>query len=447
MKQTLLMIALTFVGVAGVLTTGPFISVWAYYLFAVLRPQYMWEWALPAGVAWSQYVALAGIGGAVGYALGVLPLGGRQDPPFRGLSFTHKAVLLFGVWICCTYVTARDRDVAWIWLIEYLKIFTMFLVAVFVVRTIEQVWTLYVTATLVLIYIAYEVNSLYLFNGRLDLYHRGYGGLDNNGAGLMLAMGVPLALCAWEAIRAPWRWLFAVSIPPLLHAVLMTYSRGAMVSLLIVVPLLAWRSKRRWQFLMVATCLVVTIPFLAGREIRDRFFSTTEYERDASANSRFDSWNAAIRIANDNPVFGVGIRNANLLSYQYGADTEGRTIHSQYFQLLADEGYPGLLLYLAVLGSFFLGAIRIRRLLRGRADPEAIRMRAMVNGLEGAMAVFCIGGTFLSLEVFELPYLMIFLGAQVSVLMRVPSSVASPSEVVPPLPRINLPAVGARRVR
>ena len=54
------------------------------------------------------------------------------------------------------------------------------------------------------------------------------------------------------------------------------------------------------------------------------------YEEDGSAQSRFDSWRAAWLITRDYPIVGVGVRNANLFSEQYGADMEGRTIHSQY---------------------------------------------------------------------------------------------------------------------
>jgi probable O-glycosylation ligase (exosortase A-associated) len=416
MKQTLLMIVLEILGTFGIVVGGPFLAVAVYYLFAVLRPQFLWQWALPPGIGWSEYPAIAAALGLVLYTFGVVPIDGRRQPTFLGLSPTHLAFLAFGTWTSLTYVTASNQAVSWPWLLEYLKIVTMFFIAALVIRTFTEVWILYLVATLPLLYVAYEVNSLYVFQGRLDIYHRGYGGLDNNGAALMLAMAIPLALNAWEGIRSRWRWLFVASIPFILHAVLLTYSRGAMVSLLAVTPVLIWRSSRRRQFIAVTMLLAAMLPFLAGREIRQRFFSVAQYQEDQSAESRFSSWSAAFHIANDYPIFGVGIRNANLFSYRYGADIENRTIHSQYLQILADEGYVGLLLYLFVLGNFFLGARRMRRALRTRADGDTARLLAMVNGLEASLAVFCVGGLFLSLEVFELPYLIVLIAAQTFVL-------------------------------
>ena len=76
---------------------------------------------------------------------------------------------------------------------------------------------------------------------------------------------------------------------------------------------------------------------------------------DASANSRLTTWRIAWQMAGENPIFGLGIRNSNLYTYDYGADMPGRTIHSQYLQTAADSGLVGLGLYLAAL--FIAGGV------------------------------------------------------------------------------------------
>lgn len=410
MKQTLFMVVMTLCGTGGVLFAGPFASVAVYYLFAVLRPQYIWLWALPQGVGWSEYVAVAAILGTVAQLVGVL--GSADGTPPRRRTFTHAVMVVFGLWITVTYFTAQNREVAWPWLLEYLKLFLMFILGAVAISDIRRVWVVYLIGTSALIYIAWEVNFLYFTQGRIDIAHRGYGGLDNNGAALMLAMGVPLAIYAWEAGTKWWRWIYVAAVPVLLHATLMTYSRGAMLSLLVATPLMIARSQRRWQFFCAAAAIGALVPVLAGQEIRNRFLTVEEYHADASANSRFESWAAAWKIAHDYPVFGAGIRNSNLLSYDYGADEEGRTIHNQYLQTLADSGFPGLLLYGLMLGSVFVSITRTRRSSRGRDDPEWRQARSLLNGLEGSLAVFCVGAFFLSLEVFELPYLVALLAAQ-----------------------------------
>ncbi len=162
----------------------------------------------------------------------------------------------------------------------------------------------------------------------------------------------------------------------------------------------------------VLAFLLLLLPFLAGKEIRDRFFTVQQYEQDESAQGRFNSWKAAIGIALDYPIFGAGVRNANLLSQRYGADEQGRTIHSVYLQIAADCGFPASGLYLA---TFFIAWRTLRRFQKQYRKSISHDHRLAYNlacGLEAAIAVFCIGAAFLSLETFELPYLLILLALQ-----------------------------------
>ena len=55
MKQVLFMVTLTLLGTVGCLVR-PFYGVAVYYLFAVLRPQFLWQWSLPPGIQWSRFV-------------------------------------------------------------------------------------------------------------------------------------------------------------------------------------------------------------------------------------------------------------------------------------------------------------------------------------------------------------------------------------------------------
>jgi probable O-glycosylation ligase (exosortase A-associated) len=409
-KQLLFMIAATLVGTAGCFTGGPIYGVIVYYFFAVLRPQYMWKWSLPEGVQWSQYVALATIASVV--------LGGHEPGRApRPRSTAHVAVLLFAAWIVLSYANAFDKEYSYVVFIDYIKIFLMFFIASAVIREVVHLWVIMLLTAISLAYISYEINYLYFVNGYLGIERNGYGGLDNNGAGLMLAMGVPLCLFAWEGARHWLRWAFLAVIPLIVHAVLMTYSRGAMLSLVVAWPLMVARSRYRVRITLASVAFaVLAIPVLAGPEIRARFFSIQDNEVDESANSRRQSWATAWRIACDYPILGVGVRNANLFSYQYGADMEGRTIHSQYLQIAADCGFVGLGLYLAVLLCVFGSIRRARRAARRDPGPDADRVRAIASGVESSLFVFCFGAVFLSLEVFELPYLLILLGAQLPII-------------------------------
>ncbi len=437
MKQLLFLILLTLIGTLGAFAINPYWGVAVYYLFAVLRPQYVWDWALFAydadKIRWSFYVAIATILAAFAHKFGFVAAtepdqsfgrdasaerSSNESRPTRPLTSAHILMLLFGLWIGVSYLGARDQAVAAPWFWEYAKIFVMFLTASFLIRSIGQVWTLLVIAALSLGYLAYEVNATYLEYHLITIYDRGYGGLDNNGAGLMLAMGVPLCLFAWEGMESWWRWIFVALIPLLIHAVLLSFSRGAMLSLVVACPFLYLRSRHRRQLLIGGLILFLALlPRMAGKEIRDRFFSIEQYEKDESVQGRFSSWQVAWEIAKDYPIDGIGLRNASAYAEQYNPETKDRTIHSQYLQILADTGFVGLGLYLSALFLVWRSTRRVREATRDGTDLDQRRAHAAACGVECAMIVFCVGASFLSLEVFELPYLLLLLGSQLALFM------------------------------
>jgi probable O-glycosylation ligase (exosortase A-associated) len=436
MKQLIFLIALTLIGTIGAFSISPFWGVAVYYLFAVLRPQYIWQWALinfdADKIRWSYYVAIATILAALAHKFGFVAatepekLSGQRTTtqhalperrPNHPFTSAHILILMFGLWIGVSYLGARDRQVAEPWFWEYAKIFIMFLVATLLIRSSRQVWSLFVLGALALGYIGYEINETYLgmTHRRITIYDDGYGGLDNNGAGLMLAMGVPLCLFVWEGMQRWWRWVFAALIPVLIHAVLLSFSRGAMLALLVASPLFYLRSRHKKQLLVGGLILFLALlPRMAGKEIRARFFSIEQYDKDESVQGRFSSWQVAWDIAKDYPIDGIGLRNASTYAEKYNPEAKNRTIHSQYLQILADTGFVGLGLYLAAFFLVWQSTRRVQLSCRNWIDIDQRHAYAAACGVECSMFVFCIGASFLSLEVFELPYMLLLIGSQLS---------------------------------
>jgi probable O-glycosylation ligase (exosortase A-associated) len=430
MKQLLFLILLTLLGTIGTFGINPFWGVAVYYLFAVLRPQYVWDWALWSydahTIRWSFYVAITTILAAFAHKFGFVTATQKEKSsavdqteesaspqPRGGLTLAHISVLLFGVWVGVSYLGARNQAVAEIWIWEYVKIFIMFLTAAFLIRSIGQVWTLFIIAALSLGYLAYEINVTYFEYRLITIYDRGYGGLDNNGAGLMLAMGVPLCIFAWEGVVHWSRWIFVILVPILIHAVLLSFSRGAMLALVVACPFFYLRSRFKGQLLIGGLIVFLALlPRMAGKEIRDRFFSIEQYDKDESVQGRFSSWKVAWEIAKDYPIDGIGLRNASAYAKEYNPEAADRTIHSQYLQILADTGFVGLGLYLAALFLVWRSTRRVQKATWIPTDLGECRARAAACGVECAMMVFCVGAVFLSLEVFELPYLLLLLGCQ-----------------------------------
>ena len=437
MKQMAFMLVTLFLGTAGSFALSPVYGLAVYYLYAMLRPQFIWEFHEAAGIAisepqWSLYVAMATFASTFLWRTGLLAPSKVVAPPWYGnppFTRSHYLFLAFTAWISLTYVTAVNTERAWPFFLEYVKIFAMFICATFILRTVRDLWLIYFVVLGGAVYVAYEINTYYLNGGWLLLATRGYCGLDNNGAALILAMAIPMCFFAWEATRAWWRWGFLLVIPGLLHAVLLSYSRGAMLSLCVIAPVVFARTRYRWMVGIVYAGIAISIPILAGKEIQERFFSIGKADVDESAQSRWTTWNIAIRMANENPLVGLGIRNSNLFTYDYGADMPGRSIHSQYLQTAADSGWVALLLYLLFLGSLILGLRSSRRFLKPYNDPESLKVKSIASGVECATLLFCFGGIFLSLEHFEMPYIMMLLAVQLNAITKAVAAKLAPQPV------------------
>lgn len=488
MKQFIFMILIMSLGTFGAFQ-HVFWGLLLYYGLAVLRPQYLWAWALPEGWRWSLMAAGAVLLGAI-INFPTLASRGR-------LNAVAVTLIAYSLLVLLSILNAFDPGIAQEWGAEFGKIAIVAIIASIVV---DSVWQIDLLGKMILVttgYIAWEVNSLYVFQGRLDIYRYGYGGLDNNGAGLVVAMGIPFAyafgLSARHVVTRWGSWFLGLLM---LHAMLMSYSRGAMLATLVGAIWLLLHHRPRKQAVLIAAAACLAVSILAGPEIRARFMTTGDYANDPSVNSRFDSWSAAWAIATDNPITGQGLRNSNLFTHKYGADVQGRTIHSQYLQIAADSGIPAMISYIILVGLAILTLSRARTecvAARDHLDALAVReqerkdaadrkpfllapaptaeasplkpaadvdaepvvrvdrrqaddMARLMLACQTSLIIFSLGGVFLSLEVFELPWLLIVMaGVAPAAIRRELQAQRDPRTAPPPLP--ITPASPPRRRR
>jgi len=131
------------------------------------------------------------------------------------------------------------------------------------------------------------------------------------------------------------------------------------------------------------------------------------YEEDASAMSRITTWKTIWNLVMARPIVGAGFNTDNPVVFALygppGWDGSVLVAHSIYFEVLGEHGFPGLFLY---LGLFFLSWMRAGKLARLTAnDPDyASWVPLLMRMVQVSLAGFAVGGTFLSLVHFDLPY-------------------------------------------
>lgn len=242
---------------------------------------------------------------------------------------------------------------------------------------------------------------------------QGPGGLlfDNNDFSLALAMAVPMLWnIGMSERRMVLRRAFLMMVPLTAFTVLLTHSRGGLLSLMGAVGVLVWRSRYRSRAIALSVVLGLAAIPLLPEDMRERFTSIADYENDGSANARFRSWAVAVKMATSNPFLGVGMSNfrGSYLRYQDNptpAELAGQDIfvaHNSYLQIWAETGTPALILYLGLIGISIFTTWRVRaKAVRRYSRSWIINYATM---FEASLVAFVIGSTFLNRAHFDLFY-------------------------------------------
>ena len=227
---------------------------------------------------------------------------------------------------------------------------------------------------------------------------------DNNALGLALVMIIPLGYYLLQVTTR--RWLRNGLVGFLLLntiAVLSTQSRGAFLAIMVMFFVLWTRMRKKLlpaiAMLMLGVMLIAFMP--ASWETRMRSIGT--YQEDSSAMHRLNAWETAVNIANDR-VTGAGFAIANREIFnRYSPNPDWVfTAHSIYFQVLGEQGWIGLMLFLMLGALSFWNAASLRK--AALARPETLWVRDLTSMIQVSMVGYAVGGAFLSLSYWDMPY-------------------------------------------
>ncbi|MBN2886979.1 MAG: putative O-glycosylation ligase, exosortase A system-associated [Chromatiaceae bacterium] len=227
-------------------------------------------------------------------------------------------------------------------------------------------------------------------------------------------------------------------------AILVTYSRGALLGLVAIAPLLFVRMRHKVLMASLAILVVGVIGISAPERLMERWSTIENFEEDRSAMQRIQAWGANLNMALERPLTGMGFNNGGM-GYDWWvryANFEGAwrhvlSPHSIYFAMLGQHGFVGLSIFLLLIGATFGTLGRIRRQLR--SDPQRGWLAEYAWAIRVSLIGYLVAGAFLDVAYFELLYALIAL----SVILRRECeegardtlSEARPPERFQPLPR------------
>lgn len=243
---------------------------------------------------------------------------------------------------------------------------------------------------------------------------------DNNLLALGMVMLLPLALylVKYSAHQIA-RWASFGVFVLCVMTVLGSNSRGGFLALAMLGVWYWVTSPRKLVSAIFVVIVTVGVVNFAPERWFDRISTIQNAGEDQSFLGRVAAWKVSVNIANDNPIFGAGFDAVqvasiwdkyklvpNFIDIEVPNDIAFKAAHSNYFQVLADLGYVGFFLFLALLLSAFVTRWQIKSLVK-----QLSRDHAWASDLSTAITLslvaFMVGGAGVSLAYFELAYLQI----------------------------------------
>lgn len=318
----------------------------------------------------------------------------------------------FVLWITCAWPLALYRDLAEPEAIRSIKIQLMTLATYFIVKDRRSIDIVVWVAAMSIGFYGFKGGVFTIATGGRYLVWGPEGSFlsGNNEIALALTMIMPLLWYLWKQVDGKWaKRALAVGFVLCLASVTASYSRGAYLAIAAMLGAIWWRSDRKWLGAGLVAVAAVLAFGLMPEKFTQRVDSIAEYQEDASAMGRINAWQFATNVALDHPVTGGGYGVFNPEAFRrYAPDPEAfHDAHSIYFEVLGEQGFVGLALFLGFAGLAFRESQRIRKATRD--DPEKAWAFDLATALQASAIAYAVGGAFLGLAYLDLPYQLVAL--------------------------------------
>lgn len=333
-------------------------------------------------------------------------------------------LLLFAAFILWSYVCISHwefRDFTFDHLIDLDKVWIIAFLAANALRTRGELrlFTLAYLSAFALFPARGAIQSTVVYHAARASWAGLFGNPNDLAAAVLLQVSMLLGLLVAERSRFI-RLNASLGLVVFSLLILLTQSRGAILATGVFLVFLVLRSRRRVQFLFRLAVVVALVVPLAPESVWDRMAGLSrvttsqdfaDVDPEGSARNRYNIWRVAGMIIRDHPITGVGSGAYPFVHAIYAVangvdEARGRRdTHSTYLNILAENGVPGLLLFLGILGTTLWDAERARR----RCREVLPRQAEQLGLLQCGILSFLCAGLFGSFGYLSLLYIQLML--------------------------------------
>lgn len=245
-------------------------------------------------------------------------------------------------------------------------------------------------------------NHIGLVEGSRVTIGRDIGSMLGDPNDLALVLMFPLAFSIstiLTRIQSMWLRVFALITSIVLSvAIIETQSRGGLLGALTVCSIFALRHIRSKLLIVSMGIIAAGVLYIVAGISERASGGAAEIGVDASAMGRLYAWQAAFRMAVENPFTGVGLNNFYYNYYYYSSHWDGlnHAVHSTWFGVLAETGFLGFSVFVALIISLIRTARRTIRTIDKNPNRFSHHTSTLANAVYAGLVGTVVSGTFLT---------------------------------------------------
>ena len=207
-----------------------------------------------------------------------------------------------------------------------------------------------------------------------------------------------------------------------------TQARTGIICIAALAILLLRHVRRRFLYMgMIGVMGAIAVPLLPT-SFSERMSTIQEYQEDQSASTRLAIWKWTFDYAVENPMGGgfeayrqnriqvamTGTQGTGAVEQvkQQVVNDQGRAYHSSYFEMLGEQGFPGLAIFLLLHGYGVIRMEALRRRFRKAAGEDAW-IGPLAGALQTAHLVYLVGSLFVGIAF--MPFMFMLIGAEIGI--------------------------------
>jgi len=374
---------------------NPFVGILVWCWLGFMNPHKLC-WGFAQTFPFAQIVALATL----------FSLTMWKEP--KKIPWTRETVilLLFTLWMFFTTLLALNPVGAWEQWNKVWKIMLMALVTAMVITTPKRIqWVMWVTALSIGFYgVKGGIFTLMTGGGFMVLGPEMTFIATRGAIALALNMTLPLLRYLQLTATKPWMRLglgAAMALTGL--AIIGTHSRGGFLGAVATGFVLILKTRRKFLYSLLLGITAYGILSFMPSIWAERMETIENYEEDASAMGRINAWWFAFNLAKARPIGGGFECFREWLFRRYAPNPEDvHDAHSIFFEVLGEQGFVGLGLYLALLIMTWRSCTWIRK--NARNASETRWLFDLASMIQASLVGYVVGGAFLGLAYFDLFY-------------------------------------------